>query len=175
MWRRPQRWLPTLGRREPSHWRDCHFADALSPSLLKRLPKVEGVQCGNLVRVRRHADQILAVRPRQAAVAVVNICGHAGASPAGDLDRVEDVPLEDCQLIRSCVVHAARRWKVSAGTVAGSTHARRLTWCPCRRRQTRKQRTLIGCSARSCGPGSVAGHASRVRPSCRRRRRLCCV
>ena len=27
-----------------SHWRDCHFADALSPSLLKHLLKVEGVQ-----------------------------------------------------------------------------------------------------------------------------------
>ena len=26
-----------------SHWRDCHFADALSPSLLKHLLKVEGV------------------------------------------------------------------------------------------------------------------------------------
>ena len=25
-----------------SHWRDCHFADALSPSLLKPLLKVEG-------------------------------------------------------------------------------------------------------------------------------------
>ena len=25
-----------------SHWRDCHFADALSPSLLKNIPKVEG-------------------------------------------------------------------------------------------------------------------------------------
>ena len=25
-----------------SHWRDCHFADALSPSLLKHLLKVEG-------------------------------------------------------------------------------------------------------------------------------------
>ena len=29
---------------EDSHWRDCHFADALSPSLLKHLLKVEGVQ-----------------------------------------------------------------------------------------------------------------------------------
>ena len=27
---------------QPSHWRDCHFADALSPSLLKHLLKVEG-------------------------------------------------------------------------------------------------------------------------------------
>ena len=36
---------------------------------------------GNLVRVRRHADQILAVRPGQAAVAVVNTCGRAGALP----------------------------------------------------------------------------------------------
>ena len=27
-----------------SYWRDCHSADALSPSLLKRLLKVEGVQ-----------------------------------------------------------------------------------------------------------------------------------
>ena len=26
----------------PSHWRDCHFADALSPSLLKHLLKTEG-------------------------------------------------------------------------------------------------------------------------------------
>ena len=26
----------------PSHWRDCHFADATSPSLLKHLLKVEG-------------------------------------------------------------------------------------------------------------------------------------
>ena len=26
----------------PSHWRDCRFADALSPSLLKHLLKVEG-------------------------------------------------------------------------------------------------------------------------------------
>ena len=26
----------------PSHWRDCHFADVLSPSLLKHLLKVEG-------------------------------------------------------------------------------------------------------------------------------------
>ena len=26
-----------------SHWRDCHFAGALSPSLLKHLLKVEGV------------------------------------------------------------------------------------------------------------------------------------
>ena len=26
-----------------SHWRDCHFVDALSPSLLKHLLKVEGV------------------------------------------------------------------------------------------------------------------------------------
>ena len=25
------------------HWRDCHFADALYPSLLKHLPKEEGV------------------------------------------------------------------------------------------------------------------------------------
>ena len=25
-----------------SHWRDCHSADALSPSLLKQLPKTEG-------------------------------------------------------------------------------------------------------------------------------------
>ena len=25
-----------------SHWRDCHFADALSPSLLKHLQKGEG-------------------------------------------------------------------------------------------------------------------------------------
>ena len=26
----------------PSHWRDCHFADALSPSLLKHLTNMEG-------------------------------------------------------------------------------------------------------------------------------------
>ena len=26
----------------PSRWRDCHFADALSPSLLEHLTKVEG-------------------------------------------------------------------------------------------------------------------------------------
>ena len=26
----------------PSHWRDCHFADALSPSILKLRLKVEG-------------------------------------------------------------------------------------------------------------------------------------
>ena len=32
------RWLDGLG----SHWRDCHFADALSPSLLKQLLKGEG-------------------------------------------------------------------------------------------------------------------------------------
>ena len=25
-----------------SHWKDCHFADALSPSLLKHLLKLEG-------------------------------------------------------------------------------------------------------------------------------------
>ena len=31
-------WLTGLG----SHWRDYHFADALSSSLLKNLPKVEG-------------------------------------------------------------------------------------------------------------------------------------
>ena len=26
----------------PSHWRDCHFADGLSPSLLKHLLQIEG-------------------------------------------------------------------------------------------------------------------------------------
>ena len=34
---------PAPGPSPPSHWRDCHFADALSPSLLKHLLK-RGVQ-----------------------------------------------------------------------------------------------------------------------------------
>ena len=32
----------------PSHWRDCHFADALSPSPLKRLLKVEEGGCSRM-------------------------------------------------------------------------------------------------------------------------------
>jgi hypothetical protein len=41
--RRPKRYQPrgTTYAVGPSHWRDCHFADALSPSLLKHLLKVE--------------------------------------------------------------------------------------------------------------------------------------
>ena len=32
----------SLSPGDASHWRDCHFADALYPSLLKHLLKVEG-------------------------------------------------------------------------------------------------------------------------------------
>ena len=36
-------WLATIEIGGRGHWRDCHFAGALSPSLLKHLLKVEGV------------------------------------------------------------------------------------------------------------------------------------
>ena len=38
----PNRWISAESGVRPSHWRDCHFADTLSPSLLKYLMKVEG-------------------------------------------------------------------------------------------------------------------------------------
>ena len=34
--------LPLTSRVRASHWRDCHFADGPSPSILKHLLKVEG-------------------------------------------------------------------------------------------------------------------------------------
>ena len=40
-----------------SHWRDCHFADALSPSLLKHLLKVEGGAAEWQFRRRLHLPE----------------------------------------------------------------------------------------------------------------------
>ena len=50
--------LPGIG---PSNWRDCHFADALSPLILKYLLKLAGVQQnGNLADgYRPHVGKIL--------------------------------------------------------------------------------------------------------------------
>ena len=41
--------LSLVVKRAPSHGRDCHFADALSPSLLIHLPKGEVHQNDSLV------------------------------------------------------------------------------------------------------------------------------